>query len=137
VGIIKSGFHGGSYKRPKPNVVHSVILDVYPEESKAIRQGRRGCSCDGHQLARLGLKCVATARECGAASWSLFPLPGTYIGVPKILVEFHNWGEMGMCNFVQPIARKRYWWDVRPPPQWMTGDERGEKDKDGYFDKDA
>ena len=136
--IIKPAYTGAGYTRPKPKVVGSVILDVYPEEAKSIRKGKRGCSCEGSKLSRLGLKVAATAAHIGAYSWSIFPLPNTHIGVPKVLVEFHNWKEMGMCNPKQPIANKRYWWDVRPIPEWINPkDELAEKDKDGYFDADA
>ena len=136
--IIKpSPYPDGTYQRTSPRVVKTIILDLSNTESRAVHQGRRSCSCDATELVGLGERCMGVAREVSALSWSIYPLPNTHIGVPKVIVEFHNWPEMGMCNFQTPIAQKRYWWDVRPVPQWITGDERGEKDKDGQFDVEA
>ena len=138
--IIKpSPYPDGSYQRKQPMVVLEAVFNVSRKEHKAIKNGKRGCSCDGSQLADLGQKCVVTARhpEVNAKSWSIYPIPGSDIGIPKVVVKFHNWPQMGMCNFKQPVARKNYWWDERPLPNWMTGDENGPKDPDGHFDTDA
>lgn len=128
--ILPNKTSDGGYKRTKPSVVEAVIFDVYPEEMQAIRNGKRGCSCDGSELTRLGEKCRAAASETGALSWSIYPLPNTYIGVPKVYVEFHNWREMGMCNPGRPVGKKRYWWDTRAIEQWIAPkDERALQDK--------
>ena len=82
-----------------------------------------------------------TAQHVGAKSWSIYPVPNSHLGHPKVMVDFHNWPEMGMCNFQTPIAHKRYWWDVRPLPEWINpndgmatvDDTKGK----GNFDNDA
>ena len=115
-----------------------MIMDVHPDEAKAIKRGKRRCSCDARELSRLGRRCGDIALQIGARSWSIYPLPGTQMGVPKVWVDWHSWPEMGMCNFKKPLGKKRYWWDVRPIPEWMNPkDELAEKDKDGHFDTDA
>ena len=113
-----------------------MTLDLYPEEAKAIRQGRRKCSCDGSQLSRLGRKCAAIAREFGAKSWSLYPLVWSRCGWPKVWAEFHNWPKMGLCDFKKPVGKDYYIWDVVEQPCYVTGDQFGNKDIDGNFDLD-
>ena len=134
-GIIKpSPFPDGTYKRTQPRVIHTHILQLSDKERKACKEGRRGCSCYGHELRDIARYCVNIGIDYNAKSWSIYPIPGTH----SVHVDFHNWPEMGMCNFGEPVARrKNYWWDERPLPNWMTGDERGEEDKDGYFDVEA
>ena len=137
-GIIKpSPFPDGSYNRTQPRVIKSVIFDLSTPEAKAVREGRRGCSCEATDLTALGERCMGMAREISALSWSIYPMIDTLVGIPKVQVDFHNWPEMGMCNFKKPIGKARYWWDERPLPNWITGDERGPKDKDGHFDVEA
>ncbi len=137
-GIIKpSPFPDGTYKRKAPRLVGSVILDLSPSEEKAVRKGRRGCSCEAADLTALGERCMGIAREYSALSWSIYPMPDTMVGRPKVYVKFHSWPEMGMCNFKTPIGKPRYWWDYRPVEQWMTGDESDEEDVDGHFDTEA
>lgn len=136
--IIKpSPYPDGSYQRKQPQIVASIVLGLSKLEEKAVRKGRRGCSCEAADLVALGERCVGIAREVSAKSWSIGPVIGSLVGVPKVYVRFHNWPEMGMCNFKKPIGKKRYWWDERPLPNWMTGDERGPKDDDGHFDMEA
>jgi len=77
------------------------------------------------------------AREWNARSWSIYPFPGSLIGWPKVIIEFHSWPEMGLCNFQKPIGKKRYWFDVREQPRWMTGEQLDPRDADGHFDHDA
>lgn len=137
-GIIKpSPFPDGTYKRKAPKVVASIVLGLSSIEAKAVRKGRRGCSCEAADLTDLGERCMGIAREVGAGSWSIVPIIGSQVGIPKVYVKFHNWKEMGMCNFATPIGKARYWWDERPVPMWMTGDEQGEVDMDGHFDVEA
>ena len=118
-------------------MVESITLSLSPSEVKAVRKGRRGCSCEAVDLTALGERCMGIARECKALSWSIYPIIGSQVGVAKVYVEFHNWKEMGMCNFKTPIGKPRYHWDERPMPNWITGDERGPKDEDGHFDVEA
>ncbi len=136
--ITPSQFTDGSYKRSSPKVVYTVILDLSPDEARSVRSGRRGCSCEAADLTALGERCMAVARDCRALSWSIAPVIGSLVGRPKVYVKFHNWPEMGMCNFTTPIGKPRYWWDDRPMPHWMApDDEQAEKDEDGHFDLDA
>lgn len=136
--IAPSKFADGSYKRSPPKVVYAVILDLSPDEARAVRLGKRGCSCEAADLTALGERCMGVARECRALSWSIAPIAGSHIGVPKVYVKFHNWPEMGMCNFTTPIGKPRFWWDVRPIPHWIAPeDENAAEDKDGHFDMDA
>lgn len=132
MGIIKpSPYPDGTYKRSRPKVVMSMVLDVYPEEAKAIREGKRRCSCEAQQLSRLGEKCANIAREVGAPSWSIYPCPGTEVGVPKVYVEWHSWPKMGLCNHKMPIANKRYIWEWTPIPEWISPhDERAERHRE-------
>ena len=137
-GIIKpSPFPDGTYKRKGPRLMRTVILDLSPDEAKAVRKGRRGCSCEAADLAALGERCMGIAREVGSGSWSIYPIIGSQVGTPKVYVKFHNWAEMGLCNFQTPIGKPRYHWDERPVEQWMIGDEGGEVDRDGHFDMEA
>ena len=139
-GIIKpSPFPDGTYKRTQPRVVKRIYLDLSTSEMKAVRKGRRNCSCEAADLVGLGERCMAIAREHRALSWSVFPVPETHIGVPKVYVEFHSWPESGMCSFAKPIGKPRYHWDVRPIPEAIApDDERAMKD-DGktIFDPEA
>lgn len=132
--IQPSPYADGTYKRTSPQVVHSRIIELSRNERRVRREGKRGCSCYGHRLTDLARYCISVAVDYKAKSWSIYPIPGS----DTVYVEFHSWPEMGMCNFDEPVKRhKNYWWDERPVPQWMTGDEGGEKDKDGHFDLDA
>ncbi len=137
-GIIKpSPFPDGAYTRKQPQVIDTVVLDLSPEEARAVHGGRRGCSCSAADLTTLGEKCMAVARQLKAGSWSIYPMSETLLGRPKVAVEFHNWPEMGMCNHKKPIGKERYWWDIRPLPEWMEPNE-GERDTTGgHFDPDA
>ena len=58
--------------------------------------------------------------------------------VPKVLVEFHNWPEMGHGYFGEGSGartgsnrgKKRFWWDIREIEQWINpNDPRAVKDK--------
>lgn len=132
--ISPSPYSEHTYTRHKPKVVYTAIIVLTRAERDARRKGRRGCSCYGSRLVDVARQCVNMASEYNAKSWSIYPVPGT----DTVYVEFHNWPEMGMCNFKRPVVQsKNYWWDERPVPGWMTGDVDGEKDKDGYFDMEA
>ena len=137
--IIKpSPFHDGTYKRRAPRLVATVVIPLSKEEAQAVRKGRRGCSCEAADLTALGERCMGIAREVGAKSWSIVPIVGSQVGVPKVYVKFHSWKEMGMCNFATPIGKSRYWWDTRPLPHWIAPDDKNaEVDKDGHFDLEA
>ena len=138
--IIKpSPFTDGAYKRKEPRVVKTIILDLSISEAKAVRKGRRSCSCEAADLTALGERCMAIARECRAMSWGIFPLPNTHIGVPKVYVEFHSWPESGMCTFTKPIGKPRYHWDVRPIPEAIAPDDERAMPDDGktIFDPEA
>ena len=139
-GIIKpSPYPDGTYKRKHPQVVYRVYLDLSLSESKAVRKGRRNCSCDAADLTGLGERCMAIARECRAGSWSIYPVPGTQVGVPKVYVEFHNWKESGLCNFAKPIGKARYHWDVRPIEEAIAPNDERAIPWDGKrtFDQEA
>jgi len=133
--IIKPGsFTDGTYKRSKNKVVHTRVIELSRGERRAKKRGKRGCSCYGHKLTDLARYCVNVAAEHNAKSWSIYPI----ISSDAVYVDFHNWPEMGMCNFDEPVVRrKNYWWDERPVPREMTGNERDDSDKDGYFDPEA
>jgi hypothetical protein len=137
--IASSQYADGTYKRSEPRVVKTIILDLSTSETKAVRKGRRNCSCEAADLTGLGERCMAVARECRALSWSITPMPNTHIGVPKVYVAFHNWPESGMCNFGKPIGKARYWWDVRPIPECMAPDDERAMEDDGktIFDQEA
>jgi len=132
--IAPGTYSDGTYKRTSPKVIDSCIVSLSNSEQKAVRKGRRGCSCNGTELRDLAQYCVNRAADKNAKSWSIYPIPHTR----TVLVEFHNWKEMGMCNFEVPVARKNYWWDKRPVPDWMSPAD-GEKThfKEDPFDPDA
>ncbi len=138
-GLIKpSPYPDGTYKRKGPRLMQALIIDLTDDEARAVRKGKRGCSCDASALTALGERCMGAAREAGAGSWSIYPMPETLIGIPKVYVKFHSWKEMGLCNFATPIGKLRYWWDERPLPEWMAPeDASADKDPDGHFDMDA
>jgi hypothetical protein len=53
-----------------------------------------------------------------------------------VYVQFHNWPNMGLCNFDKPVADKDYWWDVRPVPEWLApSDERAVPDPKGELSR--
>lgn len=139
IDIKSSPYPDGTYKRKEPRVVKQVYLDLSASEAKAVRKGRRNCSCGAADLVGLGERCMGIARECRALSWSVFPVFNSHIGVPKVYVEFHSWPESGMCNFRTPIGRPRYHWDVRPIPEAIAPDDPRAMPDDGktIFDQEA
>ena len=136
-GIIKpSPYSDGAYKRTSPRAICTHIFGLSHNERRARREGRRGCSCFGVRLTDLATRCVSLARECRAKSWSIYPIPYS----DSVYVEMHNWPEMGLCNFDEPVKRtKNYWWDLRPVEEYIApGDERAMEDTTkGHFDPDA
>lgn len=136
VSTIKPAIYSdGTYKRKSPQIVFTYILQLSRDELKACTEGKRGYSCRGDKLHDVARYCVNIAREHNAKSWSIYPIPGE----GAVYIEFHSWPQMGMCNFDEPVVRrKNYWWDERPIPEWMApNDPRAEKDPDGHFDLDA
>lgn len=134
--IAPGKFADGTYKRKGPQVVRAHVFDLSRNERRARRRGRRGCSCYGHLLTDLAVRCVNSAAECNAKSWSIYPIPGE----AAVYVEMHNWPEMGLCNFDEPVKRtKNYWWDLRPIEEYIApGHERAMKDTTaGHFDPEA
>lgn len=132
--IAPSPYPDGTYKRTAPKIVFTTIITLSRDELKARRRGYRGCSCRGDKLTDIARYCVSMANEHNSKSWSIYPVTGK----DEVYVEFHSWPQMGLCNYDQPVVRsKNYWWDDRPQPMWMTGDEYGEEDMDGQFDTEA
>ena len=114
--IAPGTYSDGTYKRTSPQIIGREYFDLSNSEKAAKQNGKRGCTLAGADMPDIANKCINAATALKAKSWSIWPIPYTN----TVLVEFHNWPEMGMCNFDRPVAKTRYWWDVRPVPDWIS-----------------